>query len=56
MRENERLRNARSAAFDLARYPGGNTGGAEVDAFLPMPIPADLRDILEGRHAQEVIR
>jgi hypothetical protein len=24
------------------RYPAGNTGGADVDALTPMPIPADL--------------
>lgn len=25
------------------RYPVGNTGGADVSAFKPMPIPDDLR-------------
>ena len=29
------------------RYPVGNTGGADVSAFQPMPIPEDLRSILE---------
>jgi Protein of unknown function (DUF3703) len=29
------------------RYPVGNTGGADVSAFRPMPIPEDLRSILE---------
>jgi Protein of unknown function (DUF3703) len=29
------------------RYPVGNTGGADVSAFQPMPIPEDLRAILE---------
>jgi hypothetical protein len=29
------------------RYPVGNTGGADVSAFQPMPIPEDLRPILE---------
>jgi Protein of unknown function (DUF3703) len=29
------------------RYPVGNTGGADVSAFEPMPIPEDLRPILE---------
>jgi hypothetical protein len=29
------------------RYPVGNTGGAKVSAVLPMPIPEDLRVILE---------
>jgi hypothetical protein len=28
------------------RYPAGNTGGANVSAFEPMPIPDDLRTIL----------
>ena len=31
------------------RYPAGNTGGADVSAFVPMPIPDDLRPLLEGR-------
>jgi Protein of unknown function (DUF3703) len=29
------------------RYPVGNTGGADVSAFLPMPVPDDLRSLLE---------
>ena len=29
------------------RYPVGNTGGADVSALRPMPIPEDLRAILE---------
>jgi hypothetical protein len=29
------------------RYPVGNTGGADVSAFAPMPIPDDLRNLLE---------
>src|SRR5918998_6283791 len=28
------------------RYPVGNTGGADVNALQPMPIPDDLRAIL----------
>jgi hypothetical protein len=28
------------------RYPLGNTGGADVSAFRPMPIPDDLRSLL----------
>jgi len=28
------------------RYPVGNTGGADVSAFRPMPIPGDLRALL----------
>jgi hypothetical protein len=38
------------------RYPAGNTGGADVSPFLPMPIPEDLRAILEGRDALEAVR
>lgn len=30
----------------VRRYPLGNTGGADVGAFAPMPIPDDLRAIL----------
>jgi Protein of unknown function (DUF3703) len=30
----------------LGIYPTGNTGGANVWFFKPMPIPDDLRDIL----------
>ena len=29
------------------RYPVGNTGGADVSALRPMPIPNDLRELLE---------
>jgi hypothetical protein len=28
------------------RYPAGNTGGADVSAFRPMPIPDDLCPLL----------
>jgi hypothetical protein len=31
------------------RYPVGNTGGANVSAFRPMPVPDDLRPLLEPR-------
>ena len=30
------------------RYPVGNTGGADVSAFRPMPVPDDVRAILES--------
>src|SRR5262245_53497645 len=30
------------------KYPPGNTGGASVSAFQPMPIPEDLQVILDG--------
>ena len=29
------------------RYPVGNTGGADVSALRPMPIPDDLRALLD---------
>lgn len=28
-------------------YPAGNTGGANVSPFKPLPIPADLQKIIE---------
>jgi hypothetical protein len=30
------------------RYPLGNTGGANVNAVTPMPIPPDLQVVLDG--------
>jgi hypothetical protein len=30
------------------RYPVGNTGGADVRATLVMPIPEDLRPLLQA--------
>jgi Protein of unknown function (DUF3703) len=30
------------------RYPHGNTGGADVSAFAPMTVPADLQRLLES--------
>ena len=30
------------------RYPVGNTGGADVSALRPMPIPDDLRAVLQA--------
>jgi Protein of unknown function (DUF3703) len=30
------------------RYPVGNTGGANVSALKPMPIPEDLQPVLNG--------
>jgi hypothetical protein len=35
------------------RYPVGNTGGASVSAFLPMPIPDDLRALLGDATTEE---
>ena len=29
------------------KYPRGNTGGANVSAFRPMAVPADLAEVLE---------
>ena len=37
------------------RYPVGNTGGANVSALRPMPIPDDLRGFLEGTPASEEV-
>jgi hypothetical protein len=34
------------------RYPVGNTGGADVSALQPMPIPEDLRALLEPSPAE----
>lgn len=31
------------------RYPVGNTGGSDVSAFRPMPVPDDLRPVLLAR-------
>ena len=33
------------------RYPLGNTGGANVSALQPMPVPDDLRAVLTGASA-----
>jgi hypothetical protein len=30
----------------MRRYPLGNTGGADVSAVAPMPVPADLAAVL----------
>jgi hypothetical protein len=35
------------------RYPVGNTGGANVSAFTPMPIPDDLMTLLEPTRPSE---
>ncbi len=34
------------------RYPVGNTGGANVNAFTPMDIPDDLREVLDAQPAK----
>lgn len=38
------------------RLPVGNTGRANVSAFDPMPIPADLWDEMSGDHCAEALR
>lgn len=35
--------------FSRLWIPTGNTGGANVSAFRPMPIPADLATVLDQR-------
>jgi hypothetical protein len=35
-----------AALFSRIWVPEGNTGGADVSAFKPMPVPADLRELL----------
>ncbi len=34
------------------KYPVGNTGGADVSAFAPMPIPDDLQALLPANTAE----
>lgn len=41
------LRMAASIVFSRVWVPEGNTGGANVSPVKPMPLPADLRQILE---------
>jgi hypothetical protein len=36
-----------AACFSRIWVPLGNTGGAKVSAFKPMPVPQDLRALLE---------
>jgi hypothetical protein len=33
-----------------ARYPEGNTGRASMPATQPMPVPVELRALLDQRH------
>lgn len=37
-----------AAVFSRIWVPAGNTGRANVSALLPMPIPGDLRSLLEN--------
>jgi hypothetical protein len=38
----------------LGRAPLGNTGGASVGLFTPMPIPADLQALLDEGRAEHL--
>lgn len=40
---------AAAALFSRVWVPEGNTGGANVSALKPMPIPEDLRRFLDAR-------
>jgi hypothetical protein len=42
------LRIVAAAVFSRIWVPAGNTGRANVSALKPMPIPGDLRSILEN--------
>lgn len=37
-----------AALFSRLWVPSGNTGGANVSAFRPMPVPPDLQALLDG--------
>ena len=41
-----------STKTPLGIYPTGNTGGANVSPFKPMPIPEDLRKIITEARAK----
>jgi hypothetical protein len=38
------------------RYPLGNTGGANVSAFLPMPVPDDLLTLMRNDKPMETAK
>ncbi len=40
-----------AATFSRIWVPTGNTGGANVSATRPMPVPADLQDIIDATDA-----
>lgn len=42
------LRIIAAVLFSRIWVPAGNTGGANVSAFLPMPVPADLQAVLDA--------
>jgi hypothetical protein len=39
---------AAAAVFSRLWVPVGNTGGANVSAMRPMPVPSDLQAILDA--------
>jgi len=41
------LRMVAALMFSRIWVPEGNTGGANVNPLKPMPIPADLRELLK---------
>jgi hypothetical protein len=43
------LRIGAALLFSRVWVPAGNTGGANVSPVRPMPVPADLRELLEPR-------
>src|SRR5690242_18165575 len=45
-----------AALFSRIWVPTGNTGGANVSAMRPMPIPDDLRHLLERRGAEPSVQ
>lgn len=36
----------------LGWLPAGNTGGANVSGFAPMPVPADLQQLIDAARAE----
>ena len=45
-----------AALFTRIWIPVGNTGGANVSALKPMPLPPDLRALVESEMAQRATR
>ncbi len=45
-----------AALFSRIWVPEGNTGGARVSAFAPMPIPKDLRHLLDDARSPRLQR
>ena len=41
-----------ASLFSKLWVPPGNTGGANVNAFRPRPVPADIEAVLAGERAQ----